>query len=702
MRTPNLHHLRTSVLTVAFLFLGGRLHAEPLVPGFERFHAATPSEDGGRLLYHELGCGNCHGGETGLPARRGPNLIGVTQRVSAEWVRAFLTNPSATREGTTMPHLLPAEGSADLEAVVHYLGSLKVKTVGKAKVPKYVSGTRGQELFHTLGCVACHAPDGKFQPAEGRPAPAEFSHRSVAFPQLAEKYGLTSLIEFLRDPVKVRPDGRMPRIEMSEDDANDLASYLVGLEGSDGATAPTLKPFAADPMLATRGRTVVAALRCAACHELPAEVAAKPVALGRTDGGCLAPRAASGVPDFQLSEPQRAALQKYLAKRDQPLPAAKLAALTMEALNCAACHERDGSGGPDSARRAYFDGDHNLGDTGRYPPPLTGVGRKLQPAWLAEVLAGKARVRPYLKTQMPIYGSAVAALPELLAKADQKMEPALPGGDDTAGRKLLGTLGGIGCITCHRWGERPSLGIQALDLSNLGQRIQPGWLTEYLVNPAGYRPGTLMPSFWPAGKATNQEILGGDTAKQIASIYSFAKSANGEPEGFPSSVSGEFELIPKDHPIVQRTFMDGVGTHAILVGFPEGVNLAYDGQNARPARAWKGTFFDAYNTWFSRFAPFEKPPGTAVVNWPAPSANRTDARFHGYRLDGQRVPTFLSTIGGVAIEERFEAVPNGLRRTLRWDAAALPSLDLAHPEGLIVTEDPGSAPGRLSFTYLWK
>ena len=116
----------------------------------------------------------------------------------------------------------------------------------------------------------------------------------------------------------------------------------------------------------------------------------------------------------------------------------------------------------------------------------------------------------------------------------------------------------------------------------------------------------------------------------------------------------------------------------------------------------KGKFFDAYNTWFSRFAPFEKPPGTAVVQWPEPSANRTEVRFNGYRLDAQRVPTFLFTIGGVAVEERFEAVPHGLRRQLRWDAAALPSLDLAHPEGLTLTEDPGSAPGRLSVTYLWK
>jgi hypothetical protein len=326
----------------------------------------------------------------------------------------------------------------------------------------------------------------------------------------------------------------------------------------------------------------------------------------------------------------------------------------------------------------------------------------LQSEWLDKVLTGEYRVRPYLQTKMPVYGTATAALGTLLAATDAKKETALSGGDDTAGRKLMGTQGGIGCITCHRWGQHPALGIQALDLSNLGQRIQPGWLREYLVNPAGYRLGTLMPSFWPGGKAANHEILDGDTDRQIASIYSFAASANGEPEGFPALGGSEFVLIPKDRPIVQRTFMEGVGTHAILVGFPTGVHLAYDGKNARPALAWKGKFFDAYNTWFSRFAPFEKPPGEAIVHWPPAPASEARVRFSGYRLDPQGVPTFLFSVDGVPVEERFEGIENGLRRTITWKSSALESPVITHPDGVTVTEEPGTAPGQRRFTYFWK
>ena len=684
-----------ALLIAAFAVRSG---AEPLVTGFERFHATQPTAEGGRLLFNELGCANCHGGETGLPARRGPDLVGVTQRVSAAWLRKFLADPAGAHEGTAMPQLLQKE---DVEPVVNFLATLKLKANAKPKVLRHVNAVRGGELFHTMGCVACHAPGKDFTPPDGMPKAGEFTHRSVTFPNLAEKHVLSSLAEFIRDPLKTRADGRMPRIAMDEQDSVDIAGWLLNYEGSDGQIAPRIPAFTVDKALAERGRGIVAAQRCAACHDLPKDVAAQPAPLTKMDGGCLAAAAAQGVPRYALSAPQRAALSLYLKQRNEPATQQQIAMLTLESLNCLACHDRDGRGGPDAARKAYFQGDHNLGDTGKYPPPLTAVGRKLQPDWLARVLTGEFRVRPYLQVKMPVYGAATATLGALLAKADAKTEAPMPGGDDTAGRKLMGTLGGLGCITCHRWGERPSLGIQGLDLSNLGQRIQPGWLAEYLVNPASYRAGTLMPSFWPGGTAANRDILGGDTDKQIASIYSFAKSANGEPEGFPVTTGGAFELTPKERPIVQRTFMEGVGTHAILVGFPGSVSLAYDGKNARPSLAWKGKFFDAYNTWFSRFAPFEKPPGESVVKWPAPSASTSDVRFEGYRLDAQGVPTFLLSVGGVRVEERFEGMENGLRRTIAADEAVLKNFPVAHPEGVTLTEEP-AAPGKRSFTYSWK
>jgi cytochrome c553 len=684
------------IFRAAILLAGAALGAEPLVTGFERFHAATPTAEGGRLLYNELGCVNCHGGVTGLPTMRGPELATVTQRVRSEWLRKFVADPASVHPGAVMPHVLAKADDKTLVAIEHYLASLEPKTASKgpAKI-LHVNGARGGELFNTLGCVACHAPGKGFVPPDGLPKDSEFTHPSVAFGELKAKYSLDSLGAFILDPLKVRTDGRMPKITMDRQDSIDLAGYLLEFQGSDGRLDNPVVSIAADKALAIAGRKAVIAAQCAACHDLPKDAAAKPVALKTTDGGCLDADHAKG-PRYALSDAQRAALKLFLAKKDEVTTAKLAADLTLHALNCVACHERDGQGGPDAGRKPYFQGDHNLGDTGRYPPPLTGVGGKLRPEWLAKVLAGENRVRPYLKTKMPHYGPAVADLAKLLGIADARAPLKFAGGDDTAGRKLLGTQGGAGCITCHRWGDRPSLGIQGPDISNIAARLQEGWLKEYLINPAGYRPGTLMPSFWPGGKSFNPTILGGDTDKQIAAIYKFAESANGEPEGFPQNRNGEFEIVPKDRPVVQRAFLDGVGVRAILVGFPTGVHLAYDGDKGGPGLAWKGRFFDAYLTWFSRFPTFEKPIGEQVVAWPRPAG-----RFLGYRLDAKGNPTFLNEQGGVKVEETYEGIENGLRRTVTW----APTPDFApaihHPAGLAHTElsDPE---GRRVFTYLWK
>ncbi|NBV53261.1 MAG: hypothetical protein EBR83_07055, partial [Verrucomicrobia bacterium] len=392
------------MLRVAILLGAAALGAEPLVTGFERFHAATPTAEGGRLLYNELGCVNCHGGDTGLPAMHGPALAMVTQRVRSEWLRKFIVNPASVHPGAVMPQVLAKADAQTLVAIEHYLASLKPKAATKAAAKiMHVNGARGGELFNTLGCVACHAPGKDFIPAEGVPKASEFTHRSVGFGDLKAKYSLDSLGAYILDPLKVRTDGRMPKIVMDRQDSIDIAGYLLEFQGSDGRMDTPVVALTEDKSLAIAGRKAVVAARCAACHELPKDAAAKPVVLKMAEGGCLEADHAKG-PRYQLSEEQRASLKLFLAKKDEVASPKLAAELTLQALNCVACHERDGKGGPDAGRKPYFQGDHNLGDTGRYPPPLTGVGGKLRPEWLAKVLAGENRVRPYLKTKMPQYG----------------------------------------------------------------------------------------------------------------------------------------------------------------------------------------------------------------------------------------------------------------------------------------------------------
>ena len=85
---------------------------------------------------------------------------------------------------------------------------------------------RGRELFHTIGCVACHAPEARSDVSEAS-AGSELAIPSIPLPDLASKTSVAALSSFLRDPASVRPSGRMPSFYLSEEEATDLAVYLL-------------------------------------------------------------------------------------------------------------------------------------------------------------------------------------------------------------------------------------------------------------------------------------------------------------------------------------------------------------------------------------------------------------------------------------------------------------------------------------------
>ncbi|MCH2615273.1 MAG: hypothetical protein MKZ70_11405, partial [Opitutales bacterium] len=378
-----------------------------------------------------------------------------------------------------------------------------------------------------------------------------------------------------------------------------------------------------------------------------------------------------------------------------------------ETLNCLACHDRNGKGGTTDENLAFFSGEPDLGDAGRIPPSLTEVGYKLREDWLKEAVLGHTKVRPYLNTRMPHFGEATRSLAKRLQSEDRsEQRHKLQAGDIKSGQTLLGTIGGLNCITCHKWGDRESLGIQGLDLSMLSERLSKEWFYEFLVDPTSKQANTLMPSFWPEGQASNQDIRHGDTKAQIASIYAFAKSGRGFPHGYPEVGIADFEIVPIDRPVVQRSFLDGIGTDALLVGYPQQFHYAVNGETGRPALMWKGRFFDAYKTWFSRFPEFEEPLGSDVVSWPD-AGNREDSIYKGYRNDERGSPTFISQYMGFALYDQLQPFERSdssilMRRTIRYTKEAqLQDTFLSHPIRVEVEELSSSDPLTRIFLYHW-
>ena len=673
--------------------------APPHVAGFVRFHPDKPEAQGGAILYSELGCANCHGESPQPFPRQGPELSGIQVRVRYGWVAKFLQAPGKVRPGTNMPHLLAGLSGSEIASLAAYLGSLG--QAAKLKPARHVNAERGAALYHEKGCVACHSPSESFRsPREAQSANAP---ELVPFSNLTEKYSLTALDHFLSRTSAYRKDGRMPQILLDKQESIDVAAHLLDYQDSDPRRENSIRAWPkANREEIAAGKMLAEKYRCASCHQIPGLKTPDLVGLPKTSGkinlqGCLAESPSRGVPNYGLSAMQRDSLVAFLG----PDSSFDTGELPLAALNCYACHDRNGVGGPTPLARHFFTGDESLGDSGRLPPPLTGVGFKLKSAWLKNVFEGKdtsSRVRPYLKAQMPAYPHQAEKLADWFSKTDAKPDaPSLVNNsaDLEAGRKLLGIVGGVNCITCHHWGEKKSLGIPGPDLISLDQRMRPEWFREYLLNPPSYRPGTLMPPLWPGGKSVVPDVLGGDTERQIGAIWNYIVEGQGEPEGFPSHSSGEFELIPNDRPIIQRTFFEKTGSKAILAGFPGEIHIAYDGLKGAPSLVWRGKFFDAYHTWFTRAAPFEKPLGEEVYPFDPPDS---PGRFRGYQLDPQGNPTFLVERGGRTITEKFEVKEKRLIRTLSWDSGTQPKV--THPQG--VDRERNSNAKSTVFTYVWK
>ena len=507
------------------------------------------------------------------------------------------------------------------------------------------------------------------------------------------------------DAQVARPDGRrLPLVAVVTPTAD--GTPYVDTEAGRAIVGPA---FAADAGRVTEGRAAFAAQGCANCHRLtdPAHATDAPVAsalqarplaaLAALDAGCLSAGPPSrGVPHYGLDAAQRRAVSAAIRWLAAPVAAVRERTIdrSLLALNCLACHVRDGRGGnllavpttdedgepvtKDERRDQLFTViDKELGDEGRLPPTLTNVGDKLNPAFLRTVLVeGGNDRRLTMNTRMPKWhATAAESLAALLAEDARTTvaSPVLDGhsGQDIldAGRVLSGSKA-LGCIKCHSFaGDRgQSMGLVAM--TRMPVRLRHDWFLAYVADPQQFRPGTRMPAAWPAGKTFYPDILDGTSAGQIEAVWRYLAAPGARAPIGASAMP--LELVPDDRPVIYRNFIENAGPRAIGVGYPEAVNIAWDAEALRLALVWRGAFIDASRHWSGRGEGWQPPLGDGVFApdaspavevlpaiespWPAQPARSRGARFKGYSLDAAGRPTFAWSLGGMAVRETVTPV----------------------------------------------
>lgn len=441
--------------------------------------------------------------------------------------------------------------------------------------------------------------------------------------------------------------------------------------------------FQADLKLVAAGQSIYVQSGCANCHALKlndqsvsSTLVAKPLAKLDATQGCLSETVRPGLPEYELTRNQRDAIVAALKSLEAPLETEARVHLQLANANCYSCHTRGTVGGPESARNAFFKSTvQEMGSEGRLPPSLTGVGDKLQSEVIDSIIANGGKVRPYVLTRMPGFGNnKLGGLREHLVTLDiQSRGPSsVPAMDSeagtahrVAGRKLVGGEG-LACIKCHRFGDKATPGIAAIDMLTMPKRLREDWFHRYMLAPTEYRPGTRMPLSFPDGKSTLVSVYDGDAHKQIDAMWLYL--SQGKDAKLPSGLNPEaIVLSPNDKPIVYRNFIEGLSPRGIAIGYPEKVNVAWDAGNMNLRLLWKNEFIDASKHWVGRGPGFQGPQGDDITvfeksapiahlsepmaTWPTEPARKNEYHFKGYTLNTAGQPTFKYLLGTTEVQD---------------------------------------------------
>lgn len=485
--------------------------------------------------------------------------------------------------------------------------------------------------------------------------------------------------------------------------------------------------FRLDPALAARGRELFTSLGCANCHRKKdgdAAIASTKVAPALRDmfdsvsssSGCLADRPAAPAVDFGLTASQRNAIEAALSRFSVDLAESPLGPpsrsqqvdAAFERFNCYACHTRGGKGGVERERDGLFATTvPEMGDEGRIPPSLDGVGDKLNVGWMTHLLGHGATDRKYMRTRMPNFGADnVGFLAEALAGLDQRTEATHATLDlpehriESVGRELVGESA-LSCIKCHNFGPYSGTGIQAIDLQTMSHRLRHDWFVRYMLDPQKYRPGTRMPSsFRQNNRSAVKGILEGASDQQLAAIWTYLELGVRAP--IPAGVvHSSIVLTPKERPILYRAFLEDLSPRGIAVGYPEQANLAFDADEMCLALIWHNAFLDASKHWVGRGNGAQRPLGDHVLSlvrgvplaelpdssaaWPVVPAKDQGWRFLGYRLDEGGRPTFRYGTEAFTVEDTPHPI----------DARTVKKTDAVLRRTLLITPASPALPKRL-------
>lgn len=234
-------------------------------------------KDSGEKLFESVGCQACHE-LNGKGQVFAPDLSRIGNKVSADWLVSWLSNPQLYNHKSIMPDLrLTLEQASDLTAYLIQFGKPKIIHGVDKMIADPDTIAYGQKLVRSLGCFACH--DIKGMEKEGRIAPelSAFGMKQVRELEFGDTHIPHTWDSWTRTKLK-NPDSyrterildKMPNFDLADDEIDALVVLLKGLNGM---KIPVQYRYTLSEKEETleKGRRLATKYNCKGCHVLEGE-----------------------------------------------------------------------------------------------------------------------------------------------------------------------------------------------------------------------------------------------------------------------------------------------------------------------------------------------------------------------------------------------------------------------------------------------
>lgn len=219
--------LGTVLFSGLFLFL--TVDTMQKIPDQTKSSNITDSVKKGKLLFDKNNCMGCHT-ILGEGAYYAPELTKVHERRGPEWIRVFMKDPEAMYPGQRkmVKYNFTEEELSDLISFFKWIGEMDLNgfppkpniSANMSEHSNTVSAGNVPKKFASL-CSACHSVSGN----GGKVGPA--------LDTAGKRLGKDFITGWLKDPQKVRPGTKMPKLPLSDSEIAEITDYLIQLKGKE-------------------------------------------------------------------------------------------------------------------------------------------------------------------------------------------------------------------------------------------------------------------------------------------------------------------------------------------------------------------------------------------------------------------------------------------------------------------------------------